>query len=393
MLRHLAIATLIGGLLNCSDHPRDYMSLHKASVVVDMHSDTVLRMKKGLDLSQRNKLGHIDIPRLTEGGVDLQVFACWVDTDTPREKCRAEVDELIDILDKQFRDNSDRITACTTAGEAENTINEGKIAAFIGIENGVAIAGDLANLEHFYNRGVRYMTLTHTASSDWCISSADTSPAFNGLTDFGREVVRKMNELGMIIDVSHASVAAVDEVLKITTAPIIASHSNAYALSEHDRNLTDDQIRAIAANGGVIGVNFYNAYLSKEWDTKADSVWETRREEIDSLKEYYWDNDSARTAEIEKILDWLKEEMKFVPVNVGTVVDHIDHIVKLVGPDYAGLGSDYDGVFAVPDGLDDCSMVPNITKELVARGYSDEDIRKILGGNFMRVFRQVCGGA
>ncbi|MEW6411434.1 MAG: dipeptidase [Candidatus Zixiibacteriota bacterium] len=378
--------------MNCSDRPRNYLSLHRDALVADMHSDTVLRMKKGLDLSQRNRLGHMDIPRLKDGGIDLQVFACWVDTETPRAECRAQVDSLLDILYSQIVANRDRIAVCTTAAGAEKAINEGKIAAFVGIENGVAIAGELANLEHFYERGVRYMTLTHTASSDWCVSSADTAPAFNGLTDFGREVVHKMNEMGMIIDVSHASVSAVDEVLKISTSPIIASHSCVYALCEHDRNLTDDQIKAIAAKGGVIGVNFYNGYLSKEWEIKADSIWETRREEIDSVKQYYWDNDSARTAEVEKFLEWLKDEMKIVPVNVATVVDHIDYIVKLVGPDFVGLGSDYDGVFAVPDGLDDCSMVPNITKELVARGYSDEDIRKILGGNFMRVFRQVCGG-
>jgi membrane dipeptidase len=393
MIKHLALITLIiGGLLSCSGGQRDFRQIHKSALVADMHCDGVLKIKKGRDYSVRNSEGHMDIPRLKEGGTDLQVFACWVDTETPPESCQIVVDELIDSLESMIDRNASDIALCTTAGEAEKIIAEGKVAAFLGIENGVAIAEDPLLLEHYYDRGVRYMTLTHTASSDWCISSADTTPAFGGLTDLGIDVVWKMNELGMIIDISHASVSAVEKVLKYSKAPVIASHSCVHAICPHDRNLTDDQIEAIATRGGVIGINYYNGYISKPWERRADSLWNSREGDYRAIKEQYKDDDSARDAALQPIRDWFRKEIAAVVVDVGSVVDHIDYIVKLVGADYVGLGSDWDGVGYMPEGLDDCSMVPNITKELVGRGYSDEDIGKILGGNFMRVFRQVCGG-
>jgi len=355
-----------------------------------MHSDTVLKMKPGFEMAERHADGHMDIPRLRDGGVDLQVFACWLATETPRDSCVARVDELIDRLELEAARNDTALTICRNAGEAEKAIGEGKIAAVIGIENGVAIAGDLANLDHFYDRGARYMTLTHTASNEWCISSADTAPAFHGLTDFGREVVHRMNELGMMVDVSHASVDAVEEILKVTTAPVIASHSCVHALCGHDRNLTDEQIRAVAEGGGVIGVNFYNGYLSGEFKRRSDSLWDAHSGQIDSLKDLYTDNDSLLREAIRPIRAGIYAQLEGL-VDVGTVVDHIDYIIKLVGPDHVGFGSDFDGVPNMPDGLDDCSSLPNITAELIRRGYSDQDIAKILGGNFVRVFREVCG--
>ncbi|MCK5125383.1 MAG: dipeptidase [candidate division Zixibacteria bacterium] len=376
--------------MSCTEQPLDYKALHQDAIVVDLHSDTPLRMRRGIDFSVRDTAGHMDIPRLQEGGIDLQVFACWISTGTLLDSCKAKVDELIDTLESQIKKNPDKIEICLTAADAERIIGEGKIAAFIGIENGVAIASDISNVDYFYNRGVRYMTLTHTESSDWCISSGDDEPAFKGLTDFGRDVVRRMNELGMIVDISHAHVDAVEEVLKITTDPIIASHSCVYALCEHDRNLTDEQIRAIAENGGVIGINFYNTYLSQEWKEKADSLYGLIRPQVKMLMEKYKDDDSARYGAIMELYGQITPHMDSLTVDVNTVVDHIDYIVKLVGPEYVGFGSDYDGVPVVPKGLDDCSMVPNITAELVNRGYSEKDIRKILGENFMRVFRQVC---
>lgn len=377
--------------MSCNSEPLDYRALHDDAFVVDLHSDTPLRMRRGIDFSVRDTAGHMDIPRLQEGGIDLQVFACWISTETPLDSCKAKTVELIDTLESQVKANPEKIEFCLTAADAERIVSEGKISAFIGIENGVAIANDLKNLDYYYDRGVRYMTLTHTASSDWSISSADTMPAFHGLTDFGREVVRRMNELGMIIDVSHAHPDAVEEVLKITKDPVIASHSCVYALCEHDRNLTDEQIKAIAANGGMIGINFYNAYLSEEWNNKSNSLYEAFAPEIKKIREKYPEDDSAQYI---AMMDYWREHahplMDSIVVDVKTVVDHIDYIVKLVGADYVGFGSDFDGVPSLPRGLQDCSMVPNITAELVNRGYSEKDIRKILGGNFLRIFRQVC---
>lgn len=391
MKRCILILTLVmGALFLLAGAEWDYLKLHRDAIVVDLHSDTVMRMLGGLDFSKRDSIGHMDIPRLKEGGVDLQVFACFIATNTPKAECRPYIDKMIDTLEAQVSRHPDQIAICKTAADAEKIIAAGKIAAFIGIENGVAIADSIENITHFYDRGVRYMTLTHTASSDWCISSADTAPAFHGLTDFGRAVVRKMNELGMIVDISHASPATVEEVLKITKYPVIASHSCVYALCPHNRNLTDDQIRAIAKNGGMIGINFFNAYLSKKWTDVSDSMYKARGPEIDSIRTLYKGDDDKRHEAMKPFYNDLNKALAGAKVDVGTVVDHIDYIVKLVGPDYVGFGSDFDGVPSLPDGLTDCSMVPNITKELVARGYSDTDIKKILGGNFMRVFHQVC---
>lgn len=376
--------------MSCSSANHDYMKLHRDALVADLHSDTALRMvEEGFDFSMRDSTGHMDLPRLKEGGVDLQVFACWVDTNTPIEECRPTVDRLLDSLYAQIGRNPDKIAVCRNAAEADSIIDRGRIAAFLAIENGVAIENNLDNLQHFYDRGVRYMTLTHTGSNDWCISSADTTPAFHGLTDFGRDIVRKMNELGMIVDVSHAAPSAVEEVLKISTDPIIASHSCVYALCPHDRNLTDDQIGAIAAKGGVIGVNFYTGYLSKEFNDLDKAFEEKHKTEIDSFKALYPDYGERRKA-MRPLYAEYKEQVDSLNIDYNIILDHIDYIAKLVGPDYVALGSDFDGVHRIPRGMDDCSMMPNITKGLLARGYSDIDIRKILGGNFMRVFRQVC---
>jgi membrane dipeptidase len=298
---------------------------------------------------------------------------------------------MIDTLQSQVARNTDKIGICTTSAEAESLIVKGKIAAFIGIENGVAIADDISNLEHYYKRGVRYMTLTHSESSDWCSSSSDDNPTFDGLTEFGKKVVKRMNELGMIIDVSHASVGAVDQVLALSKSPIIASHSCAYGICPHDRNLTDRQVQAIAQNGGVIGVNFYNAYLSKAWYTAMDSFMAAHRSEFDEADSIYQGDYMRKHMALSGLYSEMNSVLSKYPVSVSDVVDHIDYIVKLVGPDYVGLGSDFDGVHSLPNGLEDVSHMPNITRELVKRGYSEENIKKILGGNFMRVFKQVCG--
>lgn len=374
----------------CAAANHDPTKIHKDALVADLHSDTVLRMvEEGFDFSKRDTTGHMDLPRLKEGGVDLQAFACWLDTDTPLEKCRPTVDELLDSLDSQIGRNPDKIAVCRTASEAENIIESGRIAAFLAIENGVAIANDLDNLQHFYDRGVRYMTLTHTASNDWCISSADSTPAFDGLTDFGRDVVHRMIELGMIIDISHAHPAAVEEILKITSDPIIASHSCVYQLCPHDRNLTDGQIRAVSQNGGVIGINFYTGYLSKQFNDLDKAFEAEHKTEIDSFKALYPDYGERRRA-MRDLYAEFGRKVDSLGIDYTIILDHIDYIVNLVGPDHVALGSDFDGVHQIPEGIDDCSMMPKITKGLVERGYSQEDIRKIMGGNFMRVFRQVC---
>jgi membrane dipeptidase len=381
---------IIGGILLGSSSSIDPEKLHKDALVVDLHSDTVLRMKKGFDFSARDTSGQMDIPRLQEGGVDLQVFACWIPGNTPPDTCRARTDLMIDSLYEQVDRNPDKIGICRTAAEAEQIVASGRIAAFIGIENGLAIANNLNNLGHYCDRGVRYITLTHTSSHDWCISSADTAPKFDGLTSFGEDVVREMNRLGMIIDISHAGPSAVARVLAISADPVIASHSCVHALCPHDRNLTDDQIKGIAKNGGMIGINFFSGYLDERFNEISDSIKAEYKAEIDSIEAQYPNDYAGKHKALAWLFEILDQRQSKLDITIGTVVDHIDYIVRLVGPDHVGLGSDFDGVFAFPRGLNDCSKMPAITRELVSRGYSETNIRKILGGNFMRVFRQVC---
>jgi membrane dipeptidase len=349
-----------------------------------------MRMDEGVDIGQRGSNGHVDIPRMRDGGIDLQVFACYVSAGMLPVKAREKADRMIDAVDAQAETHHKDIAICRTAADAERTIGEGKIAVFIGIENGEAIASSLENLRHFYDRGVRYMTLTHTGSTDWCISSADNAPMFHGLTDFGRDVVRTMNALGMIIDVSHISVSAFEEVLKTTSDPVIASHSCVLALCDHNRNLTDDQIKALAANGGMIGINFFPVFLSQNFKNLAYASIAKHQTEIDAIRKRHENDAEARELAFYEKYGSILHQLPMEGVDVGTVVDHIDYIVKLVGAEYVGLGSDFDGISVAPQGLNDCSMMPNITSELVRRSYSESDIKKILGGNFIRVFRQVC---
>ena len=378
------------GLFSCARR-LDYQKIHQEALVADLHSDTPLRVVEGFQIGERNAEGHMDIPRFQEGGIDLQVFALWVPTYHPTDASARRVYQLMDSMDVQFHKNADRISLVRTAAKAERVIAEGKIAAVYGIENGVAIESSLEQLEEFFHRGVRYMTLVHMDTHDWAIASPDTQPAFNGLTDFGREVVKKMNELGMMIDISHAHQSTFWEVMEITEDPVIASHSCVWAINHHHRNLKDDQIRAIAQNGGMIGINFYSGYLNQAFGDMADKLYPEFQDRRKEIRMVYEDAPEKMEEELKQARAEFLRAFDDIQVTIEQLVDHIDYVVKLVGPDHVGLGSDFDGMSSTPIGLDDCSKVPLITKELVERGYSEKDIKKILGGNFIRVFREVCG--
>jgi len=374
----------------------DAKKLHSDSFVADLHNDTVLQMKRGYDIALRHSENHIDIPRLMEGGVNLQVFACFVGFNTPEETCPAETNELLDILEREFERLSDKLAVCLTSSEARTIVRSGKIAAFMGIENGMAINNDLALLDHFYKRGVRYMTLIHNRSNAWCVASNDTNPTLAGLSDFGCDVVRRMNELGMIVDISHVSSLGAKKVLEVTTKPIIASHSCVHAICPHNRNITDEQLRALADNGGMVGINYHGDFISPKRWAMSRAIEERNHELKEEMMIYYFTGpnssmDQATRKKLDKcILDW-ENEIQPVNPNLGDVVDHIDYVANFIGDDYVGLGSDFDGIFLPPNGLDDTSKVPGITEELVSRGYKEESIKKILGENFLRVFRDNCG--
>lgn len=375
----------------------DFQKLHRQSLVADLHCDTVLWMRSsGRDLALDNSEGHIDLPKLRRGGVNLQVFACFIDPSTPPENSVALTIEMIELLTETFAKLKNEILVATTADEANKIIKENRIAAVLAIENGQAIAGSLDHLKDFYKRGIRYMTLTHSASHDWCGSSTDPKDKQKGLTGFGHEVIQAMNDLGMIIDISHISVKAVAEVLKASSAPVIASHSCVHAICGHDRNLTDNQIKAIADRGGMVGINFCRDFLSEQAWQASDKI---RTKSPHLMAELTKVTDGTlRGDALTDYLARLRPEMNdwdnallSANVSVDDVVDHIDYIVKLVGSDFVGLGSDFDGIVCPPDQLEDVSRMPSITKALLERDYEEEDIKKILGGNFMRVFAEVCG--
>ncbi len=330
------------------------LALHKEAIVVDFHCDTLKNMVdwpriRGT-LSMRRKLGersdegHIDLPRLGEGGVDCQVFAVFA-TREPRPQNAAMM--LLDAFYQSLEENGDRFRLALNSDDIAKANDEGRVAGLLSIEGGEPLLGNLASLRMFYRLGVRAMGLTWSLRNELGNGSNEKRPT-GGLSDFGVKVVEEMNRLGMIVDVSHLNDQGFWDVVEINKGPFIASHSNCRALCDTQRNLTDEMIEALAEKGGVMGMNFLPFFLVPRKEVRA-----------------------GRRATVE------------------TVVDHIDHIAELVGADHIGLGSDYDGIPYPPDGLEDASKMPNITLELVRRGYSDDEVKKILGGNFIRVIKKI----
>lgn len=316
----------------------DPAALHRDALVVDLHSDTILDVASGKrDISVRGAAGHIDLPRLRDGGVDAQVFALFVH---PRDTGRGfrRVTELLDAFDALLRSRPELVLA-TTAEAVAQAARAGRIAAVLSVENGTALDGDVANLERLHARGVRILSLTWNASND--LADGAQEQAHGGLTPLGRSVLARMQALRMIVDVSHLSEKSFWDVLEVTSGPVMATHSNAAGLTPHPRNLTDRQLRALAARGGVVGVNFYPVFTGG--------------------------------------------------ADLSHVLAHVDYLVRIMGMDHVALGSDFDGFNQTVAGLEDVSRLPGLTAGLAARGYRGDDIRKILGGNALRVFRGVWG--
>lgn len=394
MRRAITLIALI--LLEASCAP-DPAKIHNDATVCDLHCDTLMRCLRGYELGDRNVEGHIDLPRLADGGVDLQFFACWPNPDfLPRgdgdiDSSAYQVGRMIDAFYVELDRNPDSLGLATNAAEARELITRGKIAGVLAIEGGHAIENSLDKLRGFYNRGVRYMTLTWNNSNDWADAAAEVGESevsHGGLTDFGREVVMTMNELGMIVDISHVAESTFWDVMELTSDPVIASHSCAYSLCPHYRNLTDRQLRAIAANNGVVGINFYAGYLDSTYAKTMEEIPKTYKAQFDSLEEIYGGNRELLWRARRQIYARATQD---ISVNLETLVDHIDHVAHVAGVDHVGLGSDFDGVSRLPEGLEDASDLPKITRILVQRGYTRPEIEKILGGNVMRLFGEVCG--
>lgn len=361
--------------------------LHFSSLVLDTHADTTQRLLGGkFDISKHNPDGHIDIPRMREGGLNAQFFSIWMPgTITGAAAVQKSLDQIDAVRLMVLRNNMDMMLA-VTAADVREAHKQGKIAVLMGMEGGHMIASDLSVLRMYAVLGVRYMTLTHFYNNEWGDSSTD-KPAHNGLTDFGKDVVREMNRAGVLIDVSHVSDKTFYDALEISKAPLIASHSSSRALDNHPRNMSDEMIKALAAKGGVIQINYERSYLSQEYNDAYKAVAGDISRMEDKFKKECGDDMDCELKAASAFTAKLLAEGKLPHVSWEKIIGHIDHVVKLVGADHVGLGSDFDGA-DMPDGLEDCSKLPKITEALLRKGYSEEDVRKILGENILRVMEQ-----
>jgi len=370
-------------------------SIHSKVFTLDSHCDTPLNlMDKNFDIGKendpRNNGGKVDFIRMKKGELDASFFAVFLGQGDRSEKGLAAAKKralnIFSFIHKAVKENPDKAAIALTPKDGYRLEKEGKLAIFIGIENGYPIGKNLKNIEEFYNLGARYITLCHTKNNDICDSSTDKKGAeWNGLSPFGEKVVKEMNRLGIMIDISHTSDETFYDVIKLSSAPIIASHSCARKISDHPRNMTDDMIKTLAKNGGVIQLCILGEYVKRSPKNPK------REKELQALMTKYSNYDALNTEEKKKARgDWMALRKKYPTPErtVSEAVDHIDHIVKIAGIDHIGIGTDFDG----GGGLKDCydvSEIRNITKELVKRGYSEQDIEKIWGGNLMRVFREV----
>lgn len=364
------------------------LALHLNAIVVDTHADTTQRMlfDPTFDLGSRHRDGHVDIPRMRDGGTDAEFFSIWVSSDTTGPPAVKRALDLIDAVREAVRTHPEDLVLATTAAGIRRAAADGKIATLMGMEGGHMIDDDLRVLRDYAALGIRYLTLTHFKNNNWADSSTD-KPAHDGLTSFGKAVVRELNRLGVMVDVSHVSDKTFYDVLAVTSAPVLASHSSCRAISNHPRNMSDDMLRALAKNGGVIMINYEVSFLSEEYRKAQEAAGRDVVQQVARLEKDCNGDDACVTLAMNRLSRELMESGKAPRVGWEKIVDHIDHAVKVAGIEHVGLGSDFDGA-TMPIGMDDASMQPRITQALLRKGYSEADIRKILGGNVLRVMEK-----
>src|ERR1700674_4423709 len=361
--------------------------LHFSSIVLDTHDDTTQRFfSKDFDIGKRNPDGHVDIPRLREGGMNAIFFSIWIDGRIMGPPAVQKALDQIDAVHENVRKYSKDLMFCRTAAEVREAHKQGKIAALIGVEGGHMIGNDIRVLRMFGNLGVRYMTLSHFYNDEWADSSTD-KPVHNGLTDFGKDIVQEMNRQGMLVDISHVSDKTFYDALAVSKAPLIASHSSCRAICNHPRDMTDEMIKALAAKGGVIQINYERSFLDQAYKDAYDKTVGGVVSSFDQETKICGDDTECLLRKVKERTDRLTAEGQLPHVSWEKIIEHIDHVVKLVGAEHVGLGSDFDGA-DMPDGLEDCSKLPKITEALLRKGYSEDDIRKILGENTLRIMEQ-----
>lgn len=371
------------------DIPRSSRRVHMNAIVVDTHADTPQRMlfDKTFDLGARHADGHLDIPRMREGGLDAEFFSIWVPSEMTGPPAVKRAMDLIDAVREAARKHPADLVFASTVDDIRRAVSEHKIAALMGMEGGHMIDDDLGLLRNYAALGIRYLTLTHFKNNNWADSSTD-KPAHNGLTPFGKEVVLELNRLGVMVDVSHVSDKTFFDVIEVTRAPVIASHSSCRAIANHPRNMSDDMMRILAKNDGVIQINYEASFLSEEYRTALEATGNDVVSQLDRLQKECKGDDSCVTLAMNRLSHDLMATGKLPRVSWEKIVEHIDHAVKVAGVDHVGLGSDFDGA-TMPFGMEDASMLPRLTDALLKKGYSEADVGKILGGNVLRVMWRV----
>jgi membrane dipeptidase len=370
------------------------LRIHRSAIIVDGHNDIPSPMTDDdYDLATPSvgKIHltdgtpyHTDLQRFKASGITGEFFSIYVGGDT--WKAGRAMPRAIDMIDATYRQaegHPQQLMMCTTAADIRRAKQLNKVCVLMGIEGGYAIENSLSALREFYRLGVRYMTLTHNVTHDWADAHHDT-PKNNGLSDFGKEVVREMNRLGMLVDISHVSKKVMDDVLDITTAPIIASHSSARALNDHTRNIPDDVLKRIAKNGGVVMVNFYPDFLDARTNKESNDMAAKLKPQADAIREKYKNDREAMNQALQKLFD----DNPYYICDYTRIVDHIDHIKQVAGIDHVGIGSDFDGVPYLPKGMNGMEDLALVTYEMLRRGYTEQEIRKVLGLNFLRAFSQ-----
>jgi len=392
MLRHRPVSLLlllIMPTLAASQSISDQAKkLQSTSIVIDTHDDTTQRLlDPKFDLSVRHSDGNIDIPRMKEGGLSAIFFSIWISSKILGPDAVKQALDQIDAVRELVRKNPNDLMLATSAADIREAKKQHKIAVLMGVEGGHMMGNDLSVLRTFAALGVRYMTLTHMDNNEWADSSTD-KPAHNGLTDFGKDVIREMNRLGIIVDVAHVSDKTFYDALETSKAPIFSSHSSCRAICNAARNMTDDMIRDLAKHGGVIQINYHVGFISQEFRDFEKAHPEAEKEINDEVKKRCGDNEACKLTTGDQLVRDFMQAGKLPKVDWTVIVDHIDHAVKIAGADHVGLGSDFDGA-VMPLGMQDVTHIPQITDALLKKGYSESDIRKILGENTLRVLSQV----
>jgi len=384
----VAVCGFLAAAVTADDLAARAKKLHFSSIVVDTHDDTTQRFLDGkFDLGPRNAAGSIDIPRMKEGGLGAIFFSIWMPSKItgPEAVDRALVQ--IDAIREQVRKHPADLMLATTAAEVREAHKQGKIAALMGVEGGHMINSSLPVLRTYAALGVRYMTLTHSGNDEWADSSTD-KPVHNGLTEFGKDVVREMNRLGMMVDISHVSDKTFYDALEVSKAPLLASHSSCRAICDAPRNMTDQMMKDLAAKGGVIQINYHVGFLSQEFRNAEKSNPELEKAIADEVHNRCGESEGCQLIEGDRITREYVEKGQLPRVSFEKIIEHIDHAVKVAGIEHVGLGSDFDGA-NMPYGMEDATKLPAVTEALLQKGYSEGDVRKILGENTLRLMADV----